>query len=142
MATTLKLNHPVTVNGVTYNDGDKVSDKKVADDIQRIASDYEASQSSANIHHGAVPTSQNPLEATAQTPTRPLAQQEVVVDPAANEVPTVNHSDVAKGDPATEKVVVGEDGKVVGTEPNSSTAAPDNGITAAPDDNPDGKKVS
>src|SRR4051812_16791759 len=99
---TMKLDQDYNVNGQEFKAGDKVNttrdvtdaDGKVtkvdyADQLKDMVKASKEQADNVNTHHGAVPEPNDPQEATAQTPTRPLAAPNL-----AGEAQTVSSSDV------------------------------------------------
>lgn len=74
----MDLDKDVTINGVFYGKGKDVEvDSKHTEGVKEILDGQEGADAYANTHHGAVPPPKYPEEATAQTPTRPLAGPEM-----------------------------------------------------------------
>jgi len=99
---TMKLDRDYDINGQKFEAGDKVettrdvtgADGKTSkvdysDQLKEMVKASEESDANIATHHGAVPEPNDPQEATAQTPTRPLAAPNV-----AGEAQTVSSSDV------------------------------------------------
>lgn len=87
----LDLDRDYNINGVQYNKGKNVEVQ--SDHVQAIKDLSGANQDHidfANTHHGAVPMHNDPQEATAQTPTRPLGGVHVRVEEKL--VPSVEQS--------------------------------------------------
>lgn len=94
----LDLDQDYMVNGHEFKAGKNVSTtvdepdpetgktKKVdyADSLQEMMDASRNAADYASTHHGAVPTPDDPNEATAQTPTRPLAGPNVRADESAS----------------------------------------------------------
>jgi hypothetical protein len=88
--TKLDLSTDHNINGVQYNAGKDVEVQ--ADHVEAIKENEQNwvnHRGYVTTHHGAVPAPAHPQEATAQTPTRPLAgpeiRQEVTVTPVTEE---------------------------------------------------------
>lgn len=86
----LDLDQDYNINGHSFKKGKDVDTKRTvvdtdgktktvdyADAIKEMQKASETSKSYINTHHGAVPDPADPMEATAQTPTRPLAAPNV-----------------------------------------------------------------
>lgn len=99
---TMKLDQDYNINGHVFKAGDKVdtvvettdADGKTskvdyADQLKDMVKASKEASDNANTHHGAVPEPSHPQEATAQTPTRPLAAPNL-----AGETVTSTSSDV------------------------------------------------
>ena len=98
----MKLDQDYIINGHEFKAGDSVNTtaQDVDENGKSVTNDYasqlkemvkSSKESAANVgtHHGAVPEPNDPQEATAQTPTRPLAAPNL-----AGETQTVSSSDV------------------------------------------------
>lgn len=126
--TKLDLDRDYSVNGRTYPAGSSVEvENQHVDAIKEMQTDGARQHDYEVTHHGAVPMHNDPQEATAQTPTRPLAApvviQEAVLrpqtdtgaivevkDPAANgegRSADESNKDVLQG--STESIVANED---------------------------------
>ena len=94
---TMKLDQDYSVNGHVFKAGDKVdtsvteADPKTgktskvdyADAIKEMQTASGKANEFANAHHGAVPVADDPQEAQAGTPTRPLATPNLAADEVA-----------------------------------------------------------
>lgn len=121
--TKLELAHDYTVNGTSYKAGkdvevnsDHVDAIKEMQESGRVQRDWETT------HHGAVPQPADPQEATAQTPTRPLAAPNLVTSETLN--PRVEQGDV---------IEVKDPGNVGADESNKGVAKPVDSIEANKD---------
>jgi hypothetical protein len=120
MATTkLDLDEQFSVNGQVYGPGKGVEmDSDVAKGIKEQQEYMGVQRSYEGAHHGAVPQPSHPQEATAQTPTRPLAAEQVAVDEVVRPTSEQFNARIVK-DPGNEESVAVEkadtsnvDGKV------------------------------
>jgi hypothetical protein len=112
--TKMDLDHDFNINGQDYKAGKGVEINK--DHVQAVK-DMTDSHGEyldwASTHHGAVPAPNDPQEATAQTPTRPLGgehvQQPTQVKPVVNSGDAVRVADPNEGNEAATEVAKGAD---------------------------------
>lgn len=79
--TKLDLSTDHNINGVQYNAGKGVEVRSEhAEAIKENEQNWVNHRGYVTTHHGAVPAPAHPQEATAQTPTRPLAGPEIRQD--------------------------------------------------------------
>jgi hypothetical protein len=88
--TKLDLSTDHNINGVQYNAGEGVEVRSEhVEALKENEENWGKHREYVTTHHGAVPAPAHPQEATAQTPTRPLAgpevRQEITVTPTVNE---------------------------------------------------------
>ncbi len=118
--TKMDLDRDFNINGQSYSSGKGVevnSDHAEAiKDLEKTAKEQGDYQST---HHGAVPAPNDPREATAQTPTRPLGgehvRQPLTVTPATNDGdivkvrdPNEGHEAAAEGAKGAKTVTAGD----------------------------------
>jgi len=102
----MDLDQDYNINGNVFKKGDNVDTKRTvvdndgksksvdfSDQLKEMQDGASNARDWANTHHGAVPAPADPMEATAQTPTRPLAAPNVRTDevfqPATTSGPVV-----------------------------------------------------
>ncbi len=106
------LERDFNINGVQYNKGKGVEvNSDHAQAIKDLEGDAKSAADYAGTHHGAVPAPNDPMEATAQTPTRPLGGEHVrvplTVKPVSNEGDAVRVADPNEGNEAAKEVAKG-----------------------------------
>jgi len=112
----IDLDRDVNINGVHYPKGKDVEvDSKHVQAIKDIVGDNQTSVEWAATHHGAVPMHNDPQEATAQTPSRPLGGPHLRVEqtfkPVTNESEAVVVADPNEGHEAATELA--KDAEVV-----------------------------
>jgi hypothetical protein len=99
MAKTTKMDlaEPVNINGVQYDAGKGVEvQSEHVTAVKDVLVNSETARTYAATHHGAVPAPNDPMEATAQTPTRPLGAEHVRVEETFTGAPEQKNAQVVE----------------------------------------------
>jgi len=117
--TKMDLDRDFNINGRQYTKGKDVEvDSAHVEAIKDMTRDNQAGIDFATTHHGAVPMHNDPQEATAQTPSRPLGGPHLRVDatvkPVVEESNAVRVADPNEGHEAATELA--KDAEVVSSD--------------------------
>lgn len=110
--TKMDLSRDFNINGQAYSKGKGVEvNKEHVSALRELEDGAVKFIDWATTHHGAVPAPNDPMEATAQTPTRPLGGEHVrvpvTVQPATNDGPAERVADPNEGKEAATEAAKG-----------------------------------